>query len=102
MATLPQFQTADNSMSLMQNTWATILQPFLNNPSLKSIILPQVQLAVGSNTINHRLQRKIQGWRIIRLRGQASIYDTQDGNTSPTLTLLLTSDAAVSVDLECF
>ncbi len=99
---LPQFQSDDQSFQMMQNAWATQIDPVLNNPSIKSIILKNVTLLSGSNTISHKLGRKLQGWRIVRLRGPAAIYDTQDSNKNPTLTLLLTSDNPVSCDLEVF
>ena len=99
---LPQFQSDDKDFQMLQNRWASILNPYLTNPSLKSIILRDVPLVVGSNSVNHRLGRKLQGWRLVRVRSSAQIYDNQDANQSPELTLLLVSNAAVSVDLECF
>ena len=48
------------------------------------------------------LQRPLQGWYIVRQRALASIYDTQDSNQNPSLTLNLTSNAVVSVDIAVF
>ena len=86
----------------MQTNWAQQLNPVIQNPSLKSLILPSIQLVTGSNTINHLLGRKLQGWRIVRQRALASIFDTQDSNTMPSLTLQLTSSAPVVCDIEVF
>lgn len=99
---LTQFQNDDRVFQMMQNSWATELNPLLTNTSLKSIILPNVVLVTGSNMVNHRLGRKLQGWRIIRQRSAASFYDTQDSNQSPQLTLVLVSSTSVSIDLEVF
>jgi hypothetical protein len=99
---LPIFQTQNKDMSLMQTRWATEINPLLRNPSLQSIILPSIALASGSNTINHLLGRKLTGWRIVRQRAAASIYDTQDANPRPELTLTLTSSAAAVCDIEVF
>lgn len=90
------------TLPLLQTKWASILNPLLGNPSLNSVILPNVNLVNGSNTINHTLGRALMGWRLIRVRAAATIYDTQDSNPMPSLTLLLTSNAAVTVDLEVF
>lgn len=87
---------------LMQTRWAGLLDPLLGNPSVNSLILTEISLAIGSNSVNHTLGRKLTGWRVIRIRSAASIYDTQDSNQMPELTLLLTSSAAVVVDLEVF
>lgn len=102
MPTLPIFNTSIQELSLLQTRWASELNPVLRNPSLQSIILTNVALTSGANVINHLLGRKLQGWRIVRLRGPANVYDTQDSNPSPKLTLQLVSDADVVADLEVF
>lgn len=102
MPTLPQYQTDNKVLSLMQNVWSSIINPFLSNPSLQSNILKNVSLVTGSNTINHLLGRNLQGWRIIRLRAAASIYDAQDSNPRPNLTLILVASAPVVADIEVF
>lgn len=102
MANLPIFQTGDKDLTLIQNKWSSILNPVIANPSTNSLILKNVLLTTGSNTVNHLLGRTLQGWRVVRLRGPASLYDTQDSNPMQDLTLLLTSSADVSCDLEVF
>lgn len=99
---LVNYQTDDRDFQLMQSNWSKQLNPLLNNPSNNAIILKEVQLTTGSNTINHRLGKKLTGWRIVRQRSAAQIYDDQDNNQMPALTLTLVSDANVSVDIECF
>lgn len=99
---LTQFQTEIQELKLLQSSWASVIDPFTANPSLKSIILKKVNLIIGTNTVNHLLGRKLQGYRIVRQRGPAAIYDNQDNNQSPALTLLLVSDTVVTVDLEVF
>lgn len=99
---LPQFQSGNVPFQLLQSAWATKLNPMLDNAVLKGLLLQDVQLVSGSNTINHGLGRQLQGWIIVRQRAQASIYDTQDANTMPNLTLLLTSDNPVMVNIYVF
>ena len=102
MTTLPIFTTAIKELSMLQTTWSQILNTLLRNPSLQSNMLTQVLLVTGSNTINHGLGRNLQGWRVVRQRALASLYDTQDTNQRPGLTLTLVSSAPVIVDLEVF
>lgn len=103
MPVLASFQTSDKTLSLMQSSWATVLNPLLRNPSLDSHILPSVTLsATRPNNISHGLQRKLIGWRIIRLRTSAVVYDTQDANPNPTLTLNLVTSADTICDIEVF
>lgn len=99
---LPLFQSSIREFSLLQTMWKSILDPIVSNLITQGIVLKNVQLQIGSNAINHGLGRALQGWVIVRKRGAAAIYDTQDQNQSPQLTLLLTSDAVVNINIEVF
>ena len=99
---LPQFQNDDEVFGKMQNQWATYLDPLLANPANKSLLLKNVNLTACANSVNHLLARKLQGWKIVRQRAAAQVYDTQDSNPIPQLTLTLIASAPVVVDLEVF
>lgn len=100
---LPIFQTAIRELSMLQTQWASQLNSIIAKPINNGIILPSVSLTVGANVINHRLDRKLQGWVITRMRTNFSeIYDTQDTNNIPDKTLNLNSSAAVVVDILVF
>lgn len=92
----------DESLMMVQTRWAAILNPVLKNPALNSIVLKNIQLAAGANIVNHLLGRKLQGWKLVRQRAAGSVFDTQDANSMPDLTLQLTSSAVMSVDIEVF
>lgn len=87
---------------MLQTTWSMQLNPLLAAPLSNGILLERVSLASGANVINHKLGRKLKGWFITRLRASATVYDTQDSNARPQLTLNLTSSAAVTVDIYVF
>jgi hypothetical protein len=99
---LPQFQMADKDLSLLQTTWATILQPLLNRPQNSSNILPDIDLVTGDNTIPHTLNRDLVGWKVIRINAASTIYDKQDTNRTPATNLILNSSANCTVSLEVF
>lgn len=99
---LPIFNSDDQSLSLMQTAWASQLNPVLAAPFLQGILLKNVTLVAGDNTVNHKLGRKLQGWVLSRVRAAATIYDKQDSNQMPALTLVLNTDADVVVDLYVF
>lgn len=99
---LPNFQGGDIPFQMLQSAWGGILNPFLSNPTLQNLILKNVSLVTGANVINHKLQRKLQGWSIVRQRSAATLYDNQDTNQTPDLTLVLVSSANVSIDLVVF
>lgn len=85
-----------------QTKWKAILDPFLTAPSNLPILLKNITLTTGDNVINHKLSRDLIGWKVIRQRAAASIYDKQDANQTPSLTLVLNTSSDVVVDLEIF
>jgi hypothetical protein len=99
---LPIFKDDNKNLMLLQNIWSALINPFLNSPSLQTVLLKDIKLSTGSNSVNHKLSRKLQGWYIVRQRASASIYDEQDNNQNPDLTLALVSSANVTVDLVVF
>lgn len=99
---LPIFHSDDRNFQMMQTQWASQLNQLLSKPTNSSLVLKNIQLNVGDNTINHLLGSNLQGWKIVRQRAAASIYDKQDTNSMPSLTLILNSTATVSVDIEVF
>lgn len=101
-APLTIFQSDDTNMQLMQTSWASSLNPLLKNAVLQGVLLKDVSLASGANVVNHKLGRKLQGWVLVRKRAAGDIYDTQDTNSTPALTLNLNSSAAIVVDLYVF
>jgi hypothetical protein len=99
---LPIFKDPNNNLVMMQNKWKSILDPIIALPQNDSNILKNVSLSKGTNTINHKLGQTLQGWKVVRQRASASIYDNQDSNTMPALTLILVSSDPVVVDIEVF
>lgn len=102
MGALTKFQTAVKELMLLQTDWISKLNPLLANPSNNSSILNDIALVTGTNTINHLLGHKLQGWSIIRRNGTATIYDTQASNPMPELTLVLVASAPITISLEVF
>ena len=87
----------------MQSIWKSIIDPLLSNPTNSKSILKNIALVTGTNVINHKLGTPLQGWTPIRYHGAwAQIYDTQDANQMPQLTLVLVASAPVTIDLEVF
>ena len=99
---LPYFQTNIKELSLMMTTWRATLNALLALPQNQSVILKKVPLNNGVTNVNHLLGRTLIGWKIVRQRASASIWDSQDSNQTPAATLVLNSNAAVTVDIEVF
>lgn len=96
---LPLYQTDDPTLTQMQSVWKANITPAIQSPILQGHQLNDIKLVVGSNTINHKLQRMQQGWFVVDQNGSASIYRSAPLNAT---TLALTSNAAVTVSLWVF
>lgn len=106
---LPIYQSGLNLLTLqtnfvtMQTNWAAQLDPLLAIPMNSGGLLKSVKLLPGLNTINHLLGKKLTGYYITRMRNAwSNIYDTQDQNQTPTLTLTLVASGPVVVDVWVF
>lgn len=102
---LPKFNqtnTSDYDLNQVQLSLVRTLNPVFNTPILGGDYLSSVSLTTGLNIINHGLERNLNGWIIVRQRAQAQLWDSQDSNKTPTLTLALNSTAPVVVDLYVF
>ncbi len=99
---ITRVQTQDRTINQLQNNIINSVNPILGNAITNGTILSGIKLTSGSNTINHTLGRNLQGWIVIRQRASATIYDLQDTNPRPSLTLILHSSGSVVVDLYVF
>ena len=96
---LPIFKDPNTNIMLMQNKWASELNPLLSNPLNGILVLKNVSLTTGTNVINHLLQKVQQGWILTDIQGSANIYRSAPFNN---LTLTLTSSANVVVNIGVF
>lgn len=83
----------------MENQWASMIEPVLNNPLNRGNLLTGIVLAVGNNVINHKLGRQMQGYYIVNQNAAAATYCSAAFNP---LTLTLHSDAIVTISLGVF
>lgn len=91
------------SWELASNRWSSMIDPVIANPIVNGLILKSIPLKAGSNVINHKLGRKLQGWYTVRIRNNAvTLYDTQDSNQTPNLTLNLNASVDCVIDLAVF
>jgi hypothetical protein len=102
MQAIAKVQTDNREVNQLQSNILSYLNTIGQNALLSGVILANQSLKSGDNTINTKLNRKLQGWFIIRQRGPATLYDKQDSNQTPNSTLILNSSANVSVDIFVF
>lgn len=100
---LPNQQTSDRQLNTFQTALSSALQPITSNPIAACTILSNVTLTAGQTTpVPIGLSQPLIGWFIVRLRGNALIWDSQDSNTTPSQNLLLNTTATVIADIAIF
>lgn len=87
-------------LNALQESVAQALAPLSSKPHLDSQLLTNVSLTAGSTTqVAHRLGRPLSGWKVVRMRAQAVVWEVEGGATG---LLALNTSADVVVDLEVF
>jgi hypothetical protein len=88
--------------SLANPRWASTLNPLLANPIVNGVLIPNVLVKSGANTINHTLGRKLQGYFVILNNAAVTFYDNQANNQKPELNLILISSGSAVITLYVF
>jgi hypothetical protein len=78
-----------------QDAVANVLVPVSKNPLIDGVLLENVVLTSGDNTISHTLSRQIRGWLIVDKQGAADIYRT--GWSDKFLNLHATANVTVNL-----
>ncbi len=99
---LPSFNTSDRILAMLQDQWASQINPVLANPLVQGRLISNISLVTGSNTINTLLGRKLQGYIVVMKSANVTIYDTQATNPMPDKTLQLVASGPAAISLWCF
>lgn len=98
---LPQMRTPNKDLTILQTTWASQLDPLLAKPLSQAILLQNIEINIGNNTINHKLGRNLQGWVVSRVFDAViGLYEIP--SQLPSKTLILNANAAGTIDLLVF
>jgi len=98
-----KLNTASRDLNLVQDNVEEAIGDLGNNSFFNGIILKDIELTSGQdNIISHKLGRKLIGWTLVRKRGLGDVYDLQDSNSTPFLTLILRTSVSVTVDIRVF
>lgn len=98
----PQLNTNDRIINQLQANIVGPLNKVLGLPILQGIILSDIDVVSGDNTINHLLGRALVGWIVILQNAAVSIYDKQSSNTDTANTLILNSSGTATISLYVF
>jgi hypothetical protein len=116
---LPQVLSKDSVFNRYQILIQKALQPLLSSSLATATPVPlnsssggttsttyDIPLVAANNPnviqLGSILSGPLQGWVVTRIKGQATLWDSQDTNPTPATTLLLNTSADVVVQLSVF
>lgn len=102
MSLFARVQTPDVTLQRLQENVSKAVDPIVRNPVTNGNVLTGVIIGTGGTSVSHKLGRPLLGWMVVRQRAQADVWDEQDDNDRPELTLDLKASATVTVDLYVF
>ena len=99
---LPILQSTDTNLTAMQTRWAAVINPLLSQPLSQALLLNDLPVVSGTNVINHKLGRKLQGYVVVGCNAAVTFHDSQASNSMPQLTLNLISSGTATINLLVF
>ena len=102
MAQLPQFNTSDRVLSMLQTQWGSQLNPLLASPIVQGREIADIKVTTGVNTINHLLGQKLRGYIVTLNNSNVTFYDNQSTNPNPAQTLKLVASGPAIISLWVF
>lgn len=101
-AVFKKVYAADRVTQAIQDNAEQAFRPLLESPFVGCRLIEDVELvATASNRVAHGLGRDIAGWIVVDRDASGSVWRVSP-STSPDRVLLLSSSAAMTVDLIVF
>lgn len=100
---LRKLESDNPELNKVQEYVQQSIAPITKSVIINGTLLKNIKLLTGqANNINHKLDRNISGFIIVRKRATADIWDEQDANELKKKTLRLQTSANVTVDIWVF
>lgn len=94
---LTKFQTPDTTLTLLQSSWASAIDPILDCALVKGVQVKDISLVAGvPKVINNYLGRMQQGYIITDMNADARVWRVEPFNNK-TLTLQSTANVTISL-----
>lgn len=93
----------DQIIARFQDNVAAAISTLPETEIIQGRIVKNVELLAASTVkVSHKLGRVLIGWTIVRQRASSIVWDLQDANKNPNLTLDLKCSADCTVDIWVF
>lgn len=102
MRTFQPVATSNGDLGRAQQQLRLTLDPITAVPLLDGVLVEDVALTTSTKSVKHGLGRAPTGWLLVRKTANANVWDAQDSNAHPELTLDLVASGSVTVSLWVF
>jgi len=92
--------TGDRNFDTLQTNIEAAVGEVLKSPILDGRLIRDIVLATGNNRIEHKMDRELLGYMIVKRNNASAIYDVVD--SEPAEFLQLNSAGSVTVSLWVF
>jgi|ERR1035437_995834 hypothetical protein len=86
----------------LQSNIQDVLSQIVLDPYLDGLTLTDINIVVGTNTINHTLGRNVIGYIVVSQDQVGNLTTLQKTNNNQTKTLMLNSDQNMVISLRIF
>ena len=100
MKNFSQIHTSSNDLNRVQDNIAVFANPITRNLLLDGVLIEDIDLTTSETKVNHTLNRKPNGWIIVKKDAAQDVYES--GSTVPDRFLSLTAGGNVTVSLWVF
>ena len=103
MKKLKKVFTKNEDVQALQDNVAHYLVQLDSLPELDSHFIQDIRLTSAvDNIVPHELNRRIQGWYVVRQNANAVVYESSTVNDNPTAYVILRASATCTVSIIFF
>lgn len=88
---------ANAEVAELQKRLLEFFVPIIANPLLDGVLLTNVAVGTSPTKVEHKLQREIQGWIVVRNGANSVVWEPVRELTSIYVTLQATADTTVDL-----
>lgn len=94
--------TGDPKLDTFQQETRDAVRRLEDNNALDFVDLEAVVIGTAATLVSHRLGRRVVGWHLTDIRGDARVWRDTTSTADPEQFLVLKASAAVTINLRIF
>ena len=94
--------TSNSEIDRVQDKIAASVNGLSAIPILTGYLIEDIHLSAGTNIIQHKLDRELRGYIVVKNNVDQAYWDSQSTNSIPRATLVLNCAADATISIWCF